>query len=74
MKTFITISKDGDKFCCLHGTNLQEGVAGFGDTIKEAIKDYVTNFIKHIVLKDAKRDTISQADLELFVNMYCVIK
>lgn len=33
----ITIEKDGNKWCALLGTDLQEGVAGFGDTPKEAL-------------------------------------
>ena len=34
------IMQDGDKWCCLYGDNLQEGVAGFGDTPNEAILDF----------------------------------
>lgn len=26
------ISKDGDQWCALYGANLQEGIAGFGNT------------------------------------------
>jgi len=35
----INISKDGDKWCALIGDDLQVGVTGFGDTIREAIKE-----------------------------------
>ena len=38
--------KDGNQWCVLAGANLQEGVAGFGNTIAEAIcqfKDEVRN-------------------------------
>lgn len=31
-----SILQDGDKWCCLYGDNLQEGVAGFGETPAEA--------------------------------------
>jgi hypothetical protein len=31
------ITKDGDQWCCLYGENLQEGIAGFGDTPHAAI-------------------------------------
>lgn len=34
------ISKDGDKWCVLYGDNLQDGVAGFGDTPHEAVIDF----------------------------------
>lgn len=30
------VYKDGDKWCCLYGDNIEEGVAGFGDTPEEA--------------------------------------
>lgn len=31
---------DGDKWCCLYGDNLQDGVAGFGDTPIAAILEF----------------------------------
>ncbi len=34
------LSKDGNQWCFLCGENLQEGVAGFGDTIYEAAKAF----------------------------------
>lgn len=33
------LTKDGNKWCCLIGENLQDGVAGFGDTVAQAIND-----------------------------------
>lgn len=30
------LSADGDQWCFLLGDNLQEGIAGFGDTVEEA--------------------------------------
>ena len=38
-----TFSKDGNQFCFLYGDNLQEGVAGFGDTIWKAMQDFERN-------------------------------
>lgn len=35
----IKLSLDGNKWCALIGWDLQEGVAGFGDTPEEAIAD-----------------------------------
>jgi hypothetical protein len=32
-----SISKDGNKWCALYGENLQDGVAGFGDTPADAM-------------------------------------
>lgn len=31
---------DGNAWCCLYGDNLQEGVAGFGDTPEGACYDF----------------------------------
>lgn len=33
----LTVEKDGDSWCALFGINLQEGIAGFGDTREKAI-------------------------------------
>lgn len=35
-----TITKDGNQWCVLFGSDLQEGVAGFGDTPHLAILDF----------------------------------
>lgn len=35
-----TLSIDGDKWCALYGENLQNGVAGFGDSPADAIADF----------------------------------
>ena len=40
----IKISLDGDKWCALVGENLQEGVAGFGDTPTAAIRALCDKF------------------------------
>jgi hypothetical protein len=40
----LKISLDGNKYCVLFGTNLMEGVAGFGDTLAEALIDFDSNF------------------------------
>ena len=34
------VSIDGDKWCALYGDNLQDGVAGFGDSPAEAMADF----------------------------------
>ncbi len=31
---------DGNKWCALYGANLQDGVAGFGDSPEEAMHDF----------------------------------
>lgn len=35
---------DGNKWCALYGSNLQEGLAGFGDTPRQAMYDFDKNF------------------------------
>ena len=42
LKVFI----DGNMWCALYGDDLQSGVAGFGETISDAIKDFEANWIE----------------------------
>lgn len=37
-------SRDGDQFCYLYGDNLQDGIAGFGKTVAEAMSDFYRAF------------------------------
>ncbi len=34
------VFKDGDMYCCLYGEDLQEGIAGFGETPYQAIIEF----------------------------------
>lgn len=38
---------DGNKWCCLYGDNIQEGVVGFGDTPHLAILDFNKAIYNH---------------------------
>jgi len=38
------IFKDGNKWCVLYGENIQDGVAGFGETPLKAILDFNNSF------------------------------
>ena len=38
------VYKDGNKWCVLYGENIQDGVAGFGDTPHEAVIDWEVNW------------------------------
>jgi hypothetical protein len=51
------INKDGNKFCVLIGRNLQEGVAGFGDTIADALHDLAFNI-------DGSKQTVAYVQVE----------
>jgi hypothetical protein len=38
------LSKDGNMWCFLYGENLQEGIAGFGETLYAAMFDFDKSF------------------------------
>jgi hypothetical protein len=38
------LSKDGNQWCFLWGENLQEGIAGFGETPLQAAADFLNEF------------------------------
>jgi hypothetical protein len=42
---------DGDQWCALYGDNLQDGVAGFGDTPELACADFDKNWRGQRLLK-----------------------
>jgi len=44
--------KDGNQWCVLYGENLQEGVAGFGDTANQAIFAWNAEWNKSAQPKD----------------------
>lgn len=39
-----TVVPDGNKWSALYGSNLMEGVCGFGDTPEEAVRDFDKNW------------------------------
>lgn len=40
-----TLSIDGNKWCALYGDNIQDGVAGFGDSPNLAMYDFDKNWL-----------------------------
>lgn len=40
------ISVDGNQFCALYGSDLQSGVAGFGESADEAMRDFDVQWVK----------------------------
>ena len=38
------LSADGDRWCALYGSNLMEGVYGFGETPDKAMRSFDTNW------------------------------
>lgn len=47
------ISKDGNAWCALYGEDLQNGVAGFGDSPALAMADFDKNWYAKLVKKAA---------------------
>ena len=37
--------KDGNKWCILAGKNIQEGICGFGDTVEEALYEFLVDVL-----------------------------
>jgi len=48
------LDKDGDQFFFLLGSNIQEGVAGFGRTVDEALQDFRSNLAEEGVIFECK--------------------
>jgi len=44
----LKISRDGNQYCILFGSNLQDGVAGFGRSIDEAMRNFDSNYYQEI--------------------------
>lgn len=40
-KILLEVSKDGNQFCVLLGENLQVGIAAFGDTMINALRNFI---------------------------------
>ena len=36
----VSLTKDGDRWCALHGDNIQDGICGWGTTPQEAMTDF----------------------------------
>lgn len=50
------ISIDGNQWCVLYGDNLQEGVAGFGDSPLLAVYDFNKAWRKSLPQKDTSHE------------------
>ena len=48
------VSIDGDKWCALYGENLQDGVAGFGDTPDEAMREFDKAWHEKIIVRGVR--------------------
>lgn len=43
----IKVFRDGDQICALMGVNLQEGAAGFGNSVEEALERFIGELRLH---------------------------
>jgi hypothetical protein len=48
----VQVFLDGNAYCCLRGENLQEGIAGFGETPAAAVQQFLLELTKTGVVKD----------------------
>jgi hypothetical protein len=48
------LSIDGNKWCALYGDNLQDGVAGFGNSPELAYEDFDKQWSKELPLSSSK--------------------
>lgn len=62
LKLGLVPYKDGDQWCVLYGSNLQEGISGFGDTPDAAMENFDLNWNKHLTEEELQS---SHADLQL---------
>lgn len=65
----VSLTLDGDKWCALYGSNLQEGVAGFGKTPLEAIEAFdkewcSKNGFTSSDLEDSNSDSLSKEEVD----------
>lgn len=42
------LSIDGNQWCALYGENLQDGVAGFGDSPQKAMQDFDKSWLQNL--------------------------
>lgn len=52
----IKLYKDGNMWCCMHGENIQRGVAGFGKTKGIAIANYCNSVNLDLIQQYAIRE------------------
>lgn len=48
------VFQDGNQWCALYGSNLMEGVAGFGDSPDAATRDFDREWFKTIAAEETK--------------------
>lgn len=64
-----SISIDGNQWCALYGDNLQDGVAGFGDSPEAAMQDFDAQWQKKLEAKKPILDTDKLMELLEFPSI-----
>ena len=49
------LSRDGNMWCALYGENLQEGIAGFGETAAAAMTEFDQNWLKEKITNPERK-------------------
>ena len=62
IKAGLKLYKDGNQWCILAGNNIQEGICGFGDTIEDALYE----FLKEVCERTHVQNPMSQDYDEAF--------
>lgn len=52
-----SLTVDGNQWCAIYGENLQDGVAGFGNSPADAMWDFDRNWVRGIAPKAAQEKT-----------------
>ncbi len=52
----VSLTRDGNKWLALYGSNIQEGVCGFGDSPEEATRDFDKNWTTKVEERSASTD------------------
>lgn len=64
---YLDLSLDGNQWCVMFGPDLQTGVAGFGDTATDALRDFESKFrtsYDHPPIPDRRADWSAWIDGE----------
>jgi hypothetical protein len=69
-----TIARDGNKWCALYGSNLMEGIAGFGDTPNAAMADFDKNWWNEKPPQPHEHEYTGQQEMKNATCIHCGFK
>lgn len=56
-------SRDGNQYCFLYGENLHDGIAGFGDTVEQAMLNFIKAIKEEKITGDYKKQFVIKGSL-----------